>query len=501
MLLDARTLAGKAALDADLCIVGAGPAGLALAADLVDWPGTVVVLESGAAETSPEAQLLNIAAVDGDPYGGLEASRHRQVGGTARLWNTPLARVRGAKFVPLDPLDFRGLNGRPPWPLEFPDLEPDYRRAHAVAGLGRFEYQGSGWDLPPSPVPPDHPTLDSRVFQFGPVTRFSRDLPATLAGAANVTLCHGATAVRFRWRGPAVEAVEAVTASGVPLTINSRRLVLAAGGVENARMLLVEASAGNYRDESGWLGRGFMEHPRDYSLMVASSVPSRRVEFLDTHVVDGTTVCGRIALREEAILRADLPNASVTLLPAGRPLRPFHWRLERLARQRFGVGLQWPPGFGWSRLPRFARPFAGFQVLINFEEFPHADNRLIPDSATDQLGVRRVRLQRRWQRDDAARHERLRSVIARGLVDVGLGPLSIGALVPPDANSHHHMGTTRMGADARSGVTDVHGQVFGTDNVFVAGAATFPSAGFANPTLTTIALSLRLARHLKAGNS
>jgi GMC oxidoreductase len=443
-------------------------------------------------------QLLNAAVVEGDPYGGLERSRFRQVGGTARLWNTPLSRVPGAKFVPLDPLDFRGLNGRPAWPLDFSDLEPDYRRAHDVAGLGRFDYRGSGWDMPPSPISPDHPTIDSSVFQFGEASTFCERLPAILARAANITLCHSATVIRFRWRRGAVEAIEAVTANRARLLINTRRLILAAGGVENARLLLVEADAGNFRDESGWLGRGFMEHPRDYSLMLASNVPTRLLEFFDTSVLEGTTVCGRMALREQAILRDDLPNASVTLLPAGQPLRPFHWRIESLARRRFGVGLQWPPGFGWSRLPRFARRFAGFQVLINLEEFAHADNRIILDTAPDALGVRRARLQRRWQSGDAARHERLRSVVARSLGEIGLGPVIAGPLVLPDGNSHHHMGTTRMGRDAASGVTDGNGQVFGTDNVFVTGAAVFPAAGFANPTLTSIALSLRLARWLKA---
>ena len=498
MLLDGRTLAGKVTLDADICIVGAGPAGLTLASELVDWPGTVVVLESGAMDASPEAQLLNDAPVDGDPYGGLSQSRHRQVGGTVRLWNTPLARVRGAKFVPLDPLDFRGLNGRPAWPLEYADLAPDYRRAQAVAGIGRFEYEGAAWHLPPSPVPPDHPLFASRVFQFGPAARLCEDLPGEIARAPNITLCHGATAIRFGWRGTTVDAVEALTASRTPLTVRTRRLVLAAGGVENARMLLVEADAGNLRDQSGWLGRGFMEHPRDYSLRLAASVPSRQLEFLDTREVDGTTVCGRIGFREEAILDGDLPNASITLLPAGRVLRPFHWRIERWARQRLGVGLAWPPGFGWSRLPPVARRFAGFDVLINFEEFPHPDNRLVLDPATDGLGVQRVRLHRRWQRGDAVRHERLRSAVIRGFAELGLGPINVGPLVQPDANSHHHMGTTRMASDPANGVTDANGQVFGTDNLFVTGASLFPAAGFANPTLTTVALSLRLARRLKS---
>jgi choline dehydrogenase-like flavoprotein len=88
-------------------------------------------------------------------------------------------------------------------------------------------------------------------------------------------------------------------------------------------------------------------------------------------------------------------------------------------------------------------------------------------------------------------------VVARGLEEVGLGPVVIGPLVPPDPNSHHHMGTTRMGADRASGVADQYGQVFGSDNLFVVGGSLFPAAGFANPTLTIVALALRLADHLE----
>jgi choline dehydrogenase-like flavoprotein len=503
MQLDARTLPDRATLDAELCIVGAGPAGLALAADLVDSPARIIVVESGSWETEPAAQLLNLVRVEGDPHAGLQVSRCRQIGGTSRTWNMPLAPSHGAKFVPLDALDFRGELGRPPWPLRFADLEPNYIRAQAVAGLGQFEYEASAWKLPASPIAVDHPTLVSRIYQFGPSSRFCEHLPNVLARAANVTLCHSATVVRLRWRRSAVEALEAITANGTRLTVNTRRLVLAGGGIENARLLLVEAEAGNFQDESGWLGRGFMEHPRDFSIRLDSS--SRRLfdrlEFFDAHAVEGATVGGRIALREEAILGEDLPNASMTLLPAGRSWRPFHWRIESLAWRRLGWNLQWPPGYGWSRLRPFARRFDGFQLLINLEEFPNPDNRLGLDAERDPLGVRRVRLRRRWRRADAERLIRLRAVVARGLEDMGLGPLAIGALVPPDPNSHHHLGTTRMGPDPKTGVTDSHGQVFGTDNLFVVGGSLFPAAGYANPTLTAIALALRLADRFRMGLS
>ncbi len=501
MQLDAGTLSEGSVLECDLCIVGAGPAGLALAAELAGSALRVIVVESGSTGASPAAATLNEASVAGDPYAGLEVSRHRQIGGTARLWNTPLAPGEGAKFVPLDPLDFQGQQGRPPWPFEFADLEPYYRRAQAVAGLGRFDYDGHGWNVPASPVPRNHPVLESRVYQFGPVSRICEHLPRLIAAAPDIVLYHDATVVRLHWRRSTVESLEVVTSAGTRLSIRARRVILAAGGVENARLLLVEAAAGRMRDQSGWLGRGFMEHPRDYSIVIRSKARDlfRRLEFFDAHAVGETTVCGRIGLRSEAILAGDLPNASITLLPSGRAWRPFHWRVESLAWRRFGISLQWPPGYGWSRLPRAARRFDGFQLLINLEEFPSPDNRLVlEEDARDSMGVPRVRLERRWQAADRLRLARLHETILPALRAIGLGPLELRPLAPPNPDSHHHLGATRIGAEPGTGVTDANGRVFGSENLFVTGASVFPSGGFANPTLTIIALAIRLADHCRS---
>ena len=498
MQLDARTLSDQAILDADLCVVGAGPAGLSLAAELVGRPMAILVVESGSWENQPAVQALNDARIVGDSHAGLRTSRHRQVGGTARIWDMPLGSSQGAKFVPLDPIDFLGEQGRPAWPFHFGELESYYRRAQSVAGLGRFEHEASGWSLPPSPIPTNHPTFTTRIYQFGSSERFCQDLPALIAGASNITLCHGATLVALRWRRETVEALEAIAANGRRVTITARQVVLAAGGVENARILLVAADAGNLRDQSGWLGRGFMEHPRDYTLTLKPTSRSQtdRLEFFDARDSDGNIAGGRIAIRQEAILAEELPNASISLLPMGRALRPFHWRIESLAWRRLGWNLQWPPAYGWSRLPSLARRFDGFQLLINLEEYPHLDNYVTLDSLRDRFSVRRAVLHRRWHEADDRRLVRLRAAVLRGLEGLALGRLEVGPTVPPDPNSHHHLGTTRMGLDARNGVTDASGRVFGSDNLFVVGGSLFPSAGYANPTLTSIALALRLADHL-----
>lgn len=499
MQLNAQTLPRGTTLETDLCVVGAGPTGLSLAAEFANQRETVVVVESGSWDVDSTLQSLNSATVDGDPYAGLQDSRHRQVGGAARLWNTPHVSSTGAKYVPLDPIDFRGELGRPPWPIRRDELEPYYWRAQAVAGIGRFEYEAEAWQLPASPIPEDHPTLASRIYQFGPSDRFCDHLPRLVAGAPNLTLCSSATAVQLRWRGDTVLALDAVAPNANQVTVQFKRLVLAGGGVENARLLLVAAEAGHLRDLSGWLGRGFMEHPRDYSVTIdtTSRRMFRRLEFFDARDDRNTTICGRLALREKAIIDHDLPNASVTFLPLGRRMRPFPWRLESLAKRKFGLRLRWPPGYGWSRLPSFARRFDGFQLLINLEEFPSPSNRLTLESARDSFGVNRVRLHRRWNAADADRLRRLRGRLVRDLEEIGLKPLAVGPMVSPDPNSHHHLGTTRMGSDATAGVTDSFGQVFGSVNLFVVGGSLFPSAGYANPTLTSIALALRLADRLR----
>lgn len=500
MQLDGRKLPDQAELEADLCIVGCGPVGASLAAEFSGATSTVLVLESGFREPDHASQQLNRASIDGDDYAGLDVSRHRSVGGTTAIWNTPVAPAFGAKYVPLDRLDFSGAGNRPEWPLRFDELTPYYVRAQAVAALGRFSYDPRDWSLPDAPIPASHDCFEPGVYQFGPAGRFTRDLPELLESLPNVTLCAGVTATRLHWKGDGVVGLAARAASGASVRVHARRIVLAAGGVENARMLLVEAQAGRYRDESGWLGRGFMEHPRDYTLRITSRSRAlfRRLEFFDAHRRQGTPICGRLALREAAVVEHDLPNASVSLLPSGRRLAPPHWRLEAMAWRRFGWSLAWPPGYGWSRLPSALRFLDGFQLLINLEERPRFDDRLMLDDSKDPHGVPRIRLTRRWGGDESVRLARLRERLVAACHSWGLGPLHVGRPATPDPNSHHHLGGTRMGSDPAGGVTDRYGAVYGAAGLYVAGGSLFPTGGYANPTLTAIALGLRLADRLKA---
>jgi len=147
MELDAKRVREATTLDTDTCIVGAGPGGLVLAAELVGKGCDVIVIESGGRRQDADILALNVGDTSGDVYAGLGATRHRGIGGTTQLWNSATAGLIGAKYAPLDAEDFEPRPGREPsgWPFTLADLRADYERAQRICGLGPFAYDGAAW--------------------------------------------------------------------------------------------------------------------------------------------------------------------------------------------------------------------------------------------------------------------------------------------------------------------------------------------------------------------
>jgi len=311
-----------------------------------------------------------------------------------------------------------------------------------------------------------------------------------------VHLCTHATAVGLQ-RDPSkrnIASISVRTPGGALWSVRAKRVVLAAGAVENARLLLLtDDGSGAMGNGSDWVGRGFMEHPRDRALTLhpRSADAYARSAFYDQwRAADGTWVVGRLALDHAALGAHDGLNASATLLP-----RPSEAR-TRLRASLPSFAARWvaSEGHGWSRRRGAARAYDGFAVLLNVEQPPHADNRVTLSARRDALGVPLPALHWSWRADDQARLERLRALVSNALR--AMGTVTIDHESRPDPNAHHHAGTTRMHDDPCHGVADGNGRVHGTDNLYVAGASAFPTAGFVNPMLTIVALSVRMARHL-----
>ena len=491
-----------APVEADVCIIGAGPAGLAIASALAATGRSIVLIESGGEAEDPDAEALNDGDVTGDAYAGLRATRHRQLGGTAAIWNTRTPGGIGAKFAPLDPIDFEARNdvALSGWPFSFTDVRPWYDRANTACGLGPFDYESARWSAPGrEPVTEDEGAIESRIYRFGARDAVLGPMLRAVRGASNVRILRRSTAVELvpDFARRRVERVR-IASGGQARWVVARHVVLCAGAIENARLLLCTGAGRNaLGNGSGWVGRCFMEHPRDSTLLLLPSSASSydRLRFYDVFTsAGGAAACGRLAISEVVSRKAGLLNASATLLPVvRREVGVARKALGRFARH----AERWLPrgGHGWSTHPWPARVLRGFRVLVNLEQAPDPENRVVLGSAADALGIPRATLHWRWrQRDEDSRRE-VRALYGRALERAGLGVVrQVDA--PLDPNAHHHAGTTRMHVDAQYGVVDPDCRVHGTENLWVGGASVFPTAGFANPALTIIALALRLADRL-----
>jgi choline dehydrogenase-like flavoprotein len=494
MEVDARTLDAPG-LDADVCIVGAGPAGLTLARELAGRHRRIVLLESGGRAPDPMVQALSEGTTTGDAYDGPGLTRHRQAGGTAQAWNTWFDDEAGAKYVPLDAVDFEmrawwPLSG---WPFDRAHLEPYYARAQAFCGLQRGAYGGEEWEsadrprLALSPGP-----LTTGVYQFGPSRLFTEVHLEEIRRAGDVLLCLNATTVQLE-RDPATRSIthaRAASVTGRTLRVRARLFVLAAGGIENARLLLLA----NLGEQSDMVGRCFMEHPRDVSCRLVPTDPRLfdRCGLYDLHRGARGIVMGRLAFTDEARRREELPGMSITLQPL--PPTP-RWPAAQSLRTRM-LGPRLRLRTGWSRVPGRYRRSPAFELLINLEQAPDPDNRVTLGRDRDRFRLPTAVLHWRWRSLDQQNLVRIHAIVAAELERHGLGHVEVGAGAPPDPNAHHHMGTTRMHRDPRHGVVDEHARVHGISNLFVTGSSVFPTSGFANPTLTVVALALRLAEHL-----
>lgn len=498
MEFDATAVPKGATWSASICIVGAGPAGLALAEELRGSGRSIVVLESGGAGADAGAHDLLMATDEWADAQALDQARARGVGGTALIWNTWFGGSTWAKYLPLDEVDFISRDWVPwsGWPVTSSTLEPWYQRAYALCAVEGGERNTSEAARADS--------LRLGAFLLGPTAQFQGTIPAALRSSTNVLLVHGATAIGLgRAASGRITEVRWSTEQGGRGTVSAELFVLAAGGIENARFLLADrATAGRSPSPDDWLGRGFMEHPIDRSVRVRSRNPVLGLgeEFLAPHDlgVRGLVV-GRIGVAPELLRDERLPNLSIRFGESEEPrlappamLRASVHRVIPSQQVRRMVGTTIRRALAWGERLRGVE----HRLLIDLEQWPHRDNRVVLTDQCDHHGQPLAVLHWRWREEEETLRLRARSVVVRELARAALGVVRVFPDVAIDSHAHHHAGTTRMHEDPGQGVVDANLLVHGEENLYVVGSSVFPTAGVANPTLTIVALSARLAGHL-----
>ncbi len=527
MFVDAREIPAQSVLDADVCIVGAGAAGIACAREFIGTPHRVVVLESGGLEFHGDTQALYRGRLTGRPYFPLDASRLRYFGGTTNHWAGNCRALEPIDFEPREWLPHSG------WPISHGDVAPYYDRAYAVCQAGPFRHQLDAWRLPNArPLRFLDDEVLTRVTQFSPPTRFGLAYRDELQQAPNVTtyLHANLAGIDVTAAANAVEAVRVRCLPGNEFSVRARAFVLACGALENARLLLAsnhvqQAGLGNGTD---MVGRCFMEHltleagvfvpaDADLSAMDLYEIPDRRLRAGHWETPWRTKAYWALSPAAQRADRVSNTTATVSRVyappsysgPGYQSVRALMGAIRAgsfsgLSRHLRKIAEDWSGVMGtmhWkaSGLGGEA-PVRLYSLRLQFEQAPNPQSRVRLGAERDALGLPRVELD--WRLSDVDRHTAITAArrLALAVGRAGLGRIKL-TLDPEDPlgsmpGAWHHVGTTRMGADPKSSVVDANLAVHGIRNLFVAGSSVFPTAGHSVPTATIVALALRLADHL-----
>jgi choline dehydrogenase-like flavoprotein len=521
VLADARELANDQWIEADVCIVGAGPAGISVARELIGNGADVWLLDSGGQDVERRVQRLNQGQSVGYPIHRPHQSRVRAFGGTSRHWMSPGDESWAAR--PLDPVDFEVRPGIPHsgWPFDRAHLDPFYAQAQAVCRLGPFDYDPARWaDPPPLPLPAG--PVETTVFQHG--TASFEGYYQELVRAPNVTLLLHASVVDLATgEDPGlVDRVEVRRDDGSRCHVRPRLVVLAAGGIENPRLLLLSRGAhrhglGNDRD---LVGRFFAERLSARTGYVVPATPDLlgHAGFFAVHAaapgvrVQGALRVGDAAQRDRQLLNcafflptrdlsmtAEAVRSAATLVKAGRRRPLPAGMLGHLRNVATGLG-----DLGTFARDRLRRPADASSILAlraQAEQAPNPDSRVTLGSRRDRFGLPVARLDWRPRPSDRASIRASQEAVDVALRAAGLGHVEfmLGDEEPPALleGNFHHLGATRMHSDPARGVVDADCRVYGVRNLYVAGSSVFPTYGCSNPTLTVVALALRLADHLR----
>ena len=528
--------------DADICVIGSGPVGISLALELARLGRSVLLLESGAAGPTTTAQRLADAHIAVPKYHvPMAIAVQRSLGGTSNLW--------GGRCVPMDAMDFESRPAVPGgiWPITFADVEPYFTSACAYLGCGPAKFE----------LPMDDLRIGDLDFRFDRLERWSqhprlgKTYTKQLRTEPNIDLRLTATAVGLTFRSDGrVDTIEVRDAAGRPATIRVRNVVLAAGGLENTRLLLAarQDSPNRFGGEHSPLGRYYMGHLYGSSAeMVIAPALDRGIDYFRD--ASGYYVRRRFTPSPDLQRRAGLTNISLwpdypvihdprhrdgilsfAYLALSVPWIGRRIVVESIRRNYVGpnpvrrlphIGnvlramprtATFIPTFLYQRylarprMPGFFQRNAARRYAVRFhaEHLPDPESRVVLTRQRDALGLPRLAIDLRYTEADAEPLIRAHDCFAEWLARTGLGTMEWA--VPPEQRAahiieqcydgHHQIGLTRMAATDRDGVVDADCRVFGAANLFIAGSSVFPTSSAANPTLTAVALALRLAKLL-----
>lgn len=464
MILDARHELVDLDRSADLVIVGSGHVGVLLAEELADT-ANILVVESGGFGMDGETEALNTGDVIGLPY-PLASTRTRQFGGSSNLWAGYCAPFDRHDFEPRSWVPFSG------WPFPADELAPFAKRAALQLNLSGPMFNAQEAASEGGIALPQAVLERASLWRFGAPTMRINQLVLTPVMHENVSVLLNATVVEITVDATGTKARQLVvrTLDGRQGSIMAKQIVLACGGIETARLLLNSDSqmVGGLGNRHDVVGRFFMEHPHQQVASFAIDKEKNLAGF---------------------VTRAQSGRGDEIMFNLG--ISPQEQQDRRILNAR--AHIYRTPTMSDDEAPRLG---------LFAEQAPNPASRVILTDRRDALGMRQIALDWQLTNLDWRTFEETGAVLGAALEASQLGcRLPLQSPQRNDASilhSNHHLGTTRMSTDPALGVVDANARLHGIDNLYIMGGGVFPTVSWANPTLTLLALALRLAEHLKA---
>jgi len=519
MLLDLRRCDVET-MEADVCIVGAGAAGLALAHGLLGSGLSLLVLESGGMEPEPGLEALNQGENIGSSLLDLAGSRRRVLGGATTLWAGQCVRMQAQDLCQ------RAWVAHSGWPLGIDELDPWYEAIESWLDIDGEYYDERNWTnfgIAPPALDPDR--LASRFTVIPRRVKLGQTMLKALSRAsdAHVLLHATTTGLILDDSGSRVRCLRAGALNGPSVEVRACHFVLSAGAIENVRLLLGSrdqqpSGIGNHHDQ---VGRFLQDHPNAIVGGVETAHPRylqdrfallyrRGRRYFPRMLLSPTVQRRDQVLAAAAVLIFEYPDGSglgsarelALAVRSGR-------RPDRLGR-RLGSVIADAPALATAAQRRFIRgrspgsPPQRIRLQVFTEQEPSASSRVTLSRERDALGLPLAQVEWRISTVEGRTVEVMVSEVSRELARIGGGRVIPAEWIrhATDApgehlgDAFHHIGTTRMAEDPRHGVVNRDLRVHGVENLYAAGASTFPTSSWVNPTLTAMALSARLADHL-----
>lgn len=464
----------------DFCIAGAGAAGITLALELAKKGKKVALFEGGDRDYTSQSQQLYAGEVTGENSYWLELLRLRFLGGTTNHW--------AGRCRPFTEFDFinKQINGLPGWPIAFDEMNQYLDRAIQILELDAENTFKSG----------DGITIRSKYFepdiQAHSKVRFRERYAEEIEQNKNIDLFLNANLVDIKLNDN-LQTIESFTIRNYQLfkaSFTAADYILAMGAIENARILLnanaqLKSGIGNNSD---MVGKCFMEH---FNVRMGEFIANTGKWGDSTGMQFFTTA--HFAEKYNTGL-SNITFGTVNQIKAYGRTAELKAMFNRLSCR---VGLSDHMQF------LYKHDCIGEGIITSLcEQFPNKKSQITLTDQQDSFGLNRIKLD--WQLSEADTHSIRTSAIAAAeeFAKNNFGRVKLSSFIINESEkievSHHahQMGTTRMALSEKHGVVDTNSKVFGTSNLYIAGASVFPTGGGGNPTMPLLQLTFRLADHL-----